>query len=127
MGLRSSPPWNTVPSETAERKTQWLSLVLRKRKSMPSISPSMSMTSREMVRLTPSTPAIQVRLLPHVQGRQGVQGSGWIPRLCGDPQALRQKQRRHHAWTRTVPSADQPRREADQGGGQEPDEGALRA
>merc|ERR1711962_1087082 len=32
-------------------------LVLRKRKSRPSISPSMSMTSREMARLMPSTPA----------------------------------------------------------------------
>merc|ERR1712098_113752 len=28
---------------------------------------------------------------PHVQGLQGLQGPGRLPRLCGDPQAVRQK------------------------------------
>merc|ERR1712189_14269 len=36
------------------QQTQWLNSDSRRRKSMPSNSPSMSMTSREMVRLMPS-------------------------------------------------------------------------
>merc|ERR1711934_965869 len=38
-------------------KSQWLNLVLRRRRLMPSTSPLTSMTSRETARLTPSTPA----------------------------------------------------------------------
>merc|ERR1711936_1241693 len=41
-------------------------------------------------------------------------------------EAVRQKCRRHHPGVRAVQAAGEPRREADQGGGQEPDEGALR-
>ena len=63
--------------------------------------------------------------LPHVQGLQGLQGPGRLPRLRWDHEAVRQKQRRHHAGTRAVQAADQPRREAVQGGGQVSDEGAL--
>merc|ERR1712200_64241 len=39
----------------------------------------------------------QGRRVPHVQGRQGLQGPGWLPRLCWDPEGVRQEQRRHHA------------------------------
>merc|ERR1712012_637034 len=54
----------TVQSLLASRSTQdhhplpqlqWLTLVLRRRRLTPSTSPSMSMTSREMARLMPST------------------------------------------------------------------------
>merc|ERR1712227_215372 len=54
----------TVQSLLASRSTQdhhplpqqqWLNLVLRRRRLTPSTSPSMSMTSREMARLMPST------------------------------------------------------------------------
>merc|ERR1712012_1280149 len=103
----------TVQSLLASRSTQdhhplpqlqWLNLVLRRRRLTPSTSPSMSMTSREMARLMPSTlvtssepatstppsrPSLrsenrgqgtedvdQGRCLPHVQGLQGQQGPG---------------------------------------------------
>merc|ERR1711915_601713 len=38
----------------SKQQTQWLNSDSRRRKSMPSNSPSMSMTSREMARLMPS-------------------------------------------------------------------------
>merc|ERR1712105_100887 len=38
-----------------------------------------------------------------------------------------QERRRHHDRKRAVPPVDKPGREADQGGGQGPDEGAVRA
>merc|ERR1712137_578408 len=58
MGLRSGLPHvSVVRAERKHTYQTWLSLVLRKRKSMPSNSPSMSMTSREMAMSMPSTPA----------------------------------------------------------------------
>merc|ERR1711890_180206 len=89
--------------------TKWLNWVLRKRRWRPLTSPSMSTTSREMAMLSflrrRSPPCLQPqphpqnycwdrrrvrkrqedaeegRGVPHLQGCQGLQGPGWIPRL----------------------------------------------
>merc|ERR1712130_774006 len=102
--VRSSPSIVVRELQVKPPKSQWLSLVLRRRRLTPSTSPLTSMTSREMARLTPSTPATssclqlephpedhqgdrrwmrqgreipdQARCLPHVQGLQGLQGPG---------------------------------------------------
>merc|ERR1712130_853007 len=55
--VRSSPSIVVRELQVKPPKSQWLSLVLRRRRLTPSTSPSTSMTSREMARLTPSTPA----------------------------------------------------------------------
>merc|ERR1712221_44596 len=51
--VRSSPSI-VVREQRGKNNSKWLNLDLRRRKSMPSNSPSMSMTSREMARLMPS-------------------------------------------------------------------------
>merc|ERR1712189_9380 len=52
-----SPTIDSLPSTATLKALQpWLNSDLRRRKSMPSNSPSMSMTSREMARLMPSMP-----------------------------------------------------------------------
>merc|ERR1712090_24070 len=55
--VRSSPSIVVRELQVKPPKSQWLSLVLRRRRLTPSTSPLTSMTSREMARLTPSTPA----------------------------------------------------------------------
>merc|ERR1712004_249167 len=106
MGLRSPNSDCQVVDTLRGNSTssQWLNLDSRRRKLTLSTSPSMSMTSREMARLTLSSPATsselatstppsrqslrlghhregtedadQGRSLPHLQGRQGQQGPG---------------------------------------------------
>merc|ERR1712002_1198849 len=55
--VRSSPSI-VVREQRGTNNSKWLSLVLRKRKSMQLNLPLMSMTSREMARLMPSMPEI---------------------------------------------------------------------
>merc|ERR1712051_290699 len=55
--VRSSPSIVVRELQVKPQITKWLSLVLRRRRLMPSTSLLMSMTSRETARLTPSTPA----------------------------------------------------------------------
>merc|ERR1712154_495774 len=53
--VRSSPSIEVRELQVKPQITKWLSLVLRRRRLMPSTSLLMSMTSRETARLTPST------------------------------------------------------------------------
>merc|ERR1711981_697306 len=55
--VRSSPSIVVRELQVKPPKSQWLSLVLRRRRLMPSTSPLTSTTSRETARLMPSTPA----------------------------------------------------------------------
>merc|ERR1712192_199095 len=114
-------PWTLPLMSTTSRETAPSMPSTWETSSAPATStqPSNPLRSLEAPRLREKPPSAWKRSTPSSKPPRR------LPRLRGDPEAVRQERRRHNAGQRSVEASLQPGREADQGGGQDSDERTL--